>query len=298
MVKRISCLALSVLLLSGIFVQQVTATEESAQSQDPRAELVVLEDAPTPLAEQPSLSEGPLVLVDDTALDASNFFVYEQITYVSLRSVAMALRPDASVTWEGDHACVTADGLTITAYPGQTYMVANGRYLYLPYGVRFENSATMVPVRELAEALGAQVWWDANDGNTYITSGTGAIVSGDAFYNADDVYWLSHIINAESGNQPLEGKLAVGNVILNRVDSASFPNTIYNVIFQRSQFTPASSGSIYKTPNAESVIAAKLCLDGAVVLPSALWFNSAGSSSWAARNKSYVTTIGAHAFYD
>jgi N-acetylmuramoyl-L-alanine amidase len=308
MVKQISCLALSVVLVSGIFVQQVTATKEPEESTE-TAQVVELEDQPTPKAELPAeaeqdaqeeqtaVPEGPQILVDGAVLEDINYFVYEQVTYVSLRSVTQALRPDAVVSWEGDHASVTASGLTITAYPYQTYLVANGRYLYLPYGVRYENNAIMVPVRELAEALGAQVWWDANDKNTYITSGTGAIVSGDEFYNADDVYWLSRIINAESGNQSLEGKLGVGNVILNRVNSASFPNTIYGVIFQRSQFTPASNGAINKTPNQESIIAAKLCLDGAVVLPSAMWFNSASSSSWASRNKSYVTTIGAHAFY-
>jgi N-acetylmuramoyl-L-alanine amidase len=300
MVKQISCLSLSVLLLSGVFVQQVTATKEPAAFEVISAaeQLVPLAEGPVSTEQQISLPEGPFILVDGTVMDDANEFVYEQVTYVSLRSVALALRPDAVVSWESDHACVTADGLSITAYPGQSYLVANGRYLYLPYGVRLVDGSVMVPVRELAKALGAQVWWDANEGDTYITSGTGAIVSGDQFYSADEVYWLSRIINAESGNQPLEGKIGVGNVILNRVNSASFPDTIYGVIFQRSQFTPASNGSINRTPNAESVVAAKLCLDGAVVLPSALWFNSSSSSSWASRNKSYVTTIGGHSFYD
>lgn len=281
MLKRISCLALSMILVSGVCVQQVTALENSEVSEQ----------------QQTAILEGPSIFVDGVAIETEELSTYEQTTYVSLRSVTMALRPDATVTWDGDHASVTASGLSITVYPNQKYMIANGRYLYLPYGVRFINNCTMVPVRELVKALGAQVWWDSTDGNIFITSGTGAIVSGEEYYAADALYWLSHIINAESGNQPLEGKIGVGNVIFNRVKSASFPNTIYEVIFQRNQFTPASNGSIYKEPNAESIIAAKLCLDGAVVLPNALWFNTASCSSWASRHKSYVATIGAHSFY-
>ena len=306
MLKRIFCLALSLALLLGVLVQQVTAMEGFAVEESAVPEQLTAVEEQQAAAEdddsiipdeQAETSEGPRVLVDGVVIANAAPSVYEQTTYVSLRSVTMALRPDASVTWEGDHAAVTAEGLTITVYPEKCYLVANGRYLYLPQGVRFENNNTMLPVRILAQALGAQVWWDTNDGNIYISSGTGAIVSGDAYYNADCVYWLSHIISAESGNQPLNGKIGVGNVILNRVKSTLFPNTIYEVIFQKNQFTPASSGSIYKEPNAESVIAAKLCLDGAVVLPNALWFNRAGCSSWASRNKSYVATIGAHSFY-
>ncbi len=105
-----------------------------------------------------------------------------------------------------------------------------------------------------------------------ITSGSGPILSGEQAYQADVVYWLSRIIYAESGNQPLDGKIAVGNVVLNRVASPRFPNSVYEVIFQRNQFTPAANGSINRTPSAESVVAAKLCLDGANTAGSALYF--------------------------
>lgn len=292
MLKRISCLALSTVLFLGIIVQQAAALEDSTASADP----AVAEDSAVS-EQQAAVPEGPSVLLDNTVIETAAPSLYEQTTYVSLRGVATALRPDAVVTWEGDHAAVTAEGLSMTVYPNSKYLVANGRYLYVPKGVYAEDGTIMVPVRVLSQALDAQVEWDAASGNIYLTSGTGAIVSGDQYYNSDDLYWLSHIIFAESGNQPLDGKIGVGNVILNRVNHQLFPNTIYGVIFQRNQFTPASSGSIYKTPNAESVIAAKLCLDGAVVLPSALWFNTSNCNSWASRNKSFVATIGAHSFY-
>ena len=127
----------------------------------------------------------------------------------------------------------------------------------------------------------------------------GPIASGDSFYNSTDLYWLSRIIYAESGNQSLEGKIAVGNVVLNRVASSLFPNSVYDVIFQRNQFTPASSGSINREPSEDAVIAAKLCLDGANTADNALYFVNpkASPNSWASRNCTYVATIGAHAFF-
>ncbi len=53
---------------------------------------------------------------------------------------------------------------------------------------------------------------------------------------------LSAIIYCEAGNQPYEGQIAVGSVIMNRVESSSFPNSISGVIYQRGQFSPVSSG--------------------------------------------------------
>jgi len=244
--------------------------------------------------------DGLDIIVNDTvvAMDAP-VQVLDRVTYVSYWPVVQALYPSAAAVWENDRAVVTAPGLRMEIQPGAKYLVANGRYLYLPNGVRSADGHLLVPVRTLAAALGADVAWDPIGNNVVLTAGAGPITAGEVAYQEDVVYWLSHIINAESGNQPLEGKIAVGNVVLNRVASSRFPNTVYEVIFQRGQFTPVSNGSINLTPNAESVIAAKLCLDGANTAGNALYFLNprTARSSWASRNRPYVTTIGAHAFY-
>lgn len=119
----------------------------------------------------------------------------------------------------------------------------------------------------------------------------------------DDVYWLSRIINAEAGHQSYEGKLAVGNVILNRVKSSKFPDTIKGVIFERSnnkaQFTPTVNGAINNMPNVDSIKAAKEVLEGKnVVEDSTYFFNPKTSKGeWIVKNKEYFKTIGSHAFY-
>ena len=141
--------------------------------------------------------------------------------------------------------------------------------------------------------------WDDATSTITIAAGSGPIASGDSFYNSTDLYWLSRIIYAESGNQSLEGKIAVGNVVLNRVASSLFPNSVYDVIFQRNQFTPASSGSINREPSEDAVIAAKLCLEGARMAGESLYFLNPDTAAnhWVMENREFVVTIGRHWFY-
>lgn len=61
---------------------------------------------------------------------------------------------------------------------------------------------------------------------------------------ASDEMLLAALIQCESGNQPADGKLAVGAVVMNRVRSGSYPNTILGVIYASGQFSPAGSGKV------------------------------------------------------
>ena len=246
-------------------------------------------------------NQGIRVAVNGTELETQiPGEIYNQVTYVYYWPIIQALDPEATATWGANGAVIEADGLTLGIHPGSNYLEANGRYLYLANGVRMDaDGVCMVPATALAWALGGFAWWDAQGEVIQITSGESCVEPGSTYYDAEDLYWLSRIIYAESGNQPLEGKIAVGNVILNRVADPSFPNTVYGVIFQRNQFTPAMTGSINRTPNAESVLAAKLCLEGATTVGDALFFVNprVSPNSWASRNRPYVATIGAHAFF-
>lgn len=199
----------------------------------------------------------------------------------------------------------TAKGsYTVQATAGQAYVTANGRYFYTGSlsPVRQVSGTLMVPVRPLARAYGASVTWEASSYTAKVTGGS-AIASGSSTYNSTDLYWLSRIISAEAKGECLAGKIGVGNVVLNRVSSKSFPNSVKSVVFQVDsgvyQFSPVSDGSIYNEPTEESVIAAKLVLDGASAASNALYFFNPAktSASWIVRNCTYVTTIENHAFY-
>lgn len=55
---------------------------------------------------------------------------------------------------------------------------------------------------------------------------------------------MASIINCEAGSEPYQGKVAVGIVVMNRVSSKSFPNSIKGVIYQKGQFSPVRNGSL------------------------------------------------------
>ncbi len=119
----------------------------------------------------------------------------------------------------------------------------------------------------------------------------------------DDIFWLGRIIHAEAEGEPYIGKVAVGNVVMNRVNSNQFPNTIYGVIFEYfqgiPQFSPVQDGTIYNNPSSESLKAAEEAYFGSKPVGDALYFFNPkkAAGTWIVKNRQYVTTIGNHAFY-
>jgi N-acetylmuramoyl-L-alanine amidase len=145
--------------------------------------------------------------------------------------------------------------------------------------------------------------WRQAENCFYIRSGDSRLLkSGAQVYRSDEVFWLARIISAEAQGEPLQGKIAVGNVVLNRVLSSSYPNTIYGVIFDKRfgiQFSPVANGTIYNTPTEESIIAAKICLEGYSLSREIIYFvnPSVAPNSWISKNRPYAFTIESHAFF-
>lgn len=253
------------------------------------------------LAGQAVAVELPSVLVNGEALEMdAPVSIIEQTTYVSYWPIVKAFYPDATAVWESDRAVVRAEGLTMEIQPGSRYIVANGRCLWVENGVQVSDNILTVPIRVLGRALGLDVSWDAEQGAVVLAAnGSGPIKPADEAYAQDVLYWLSHIIHAESGNQPLEGQIAVGNVIMNRVASPLFPNTVYEVIHQTNQFTPVRNGTINREPKPLSIVAAKLVMEGVNTAGDSLYFINPriSGNSWVARTRSHVTTIASHSFY-
>ena len=235
----------------------------------------------------------------------SNTVMADDVTIVPVREFCQALSPNCSVSWDAASLTVSihADGLELNAQSGREYIIANGRYLYVGKNAFISPQGSfMLPLRSLARAFSAPVSWDAQSRTARVSSGGGAIKCGDDFYASDAVYWLSRIISAEARGESLAGQIAVGNVVMNRVRSGDYPNTIYGVIFDDEygvQFTPTANGTIYDPPTESAVIAARLVLDGADVAGGCLYFlnESIATSLWIVRNCTYVATIGNHSFY-
>ena len=197
----------------------------------------------------------------------------------------------------------TIGGLTPAISADGKWAEVNGRYLWLGAGVREQDGEQLWPLSVLGRMFSCPVSWDELSMSVDVdATALAPLASGGEYYNEEDLLWLSRIIYAESGNQPMEGQVAVGNVILNRVESPLFPDTVYDVIFDTRfgvQFSPAETGGIYCEPDDEAVIAAKLCLDGASVAGGSLYFVNPdiGADGWFKETKTFVATIGDHDFY-
>ncbi len=97
-------------------------------------------------------------------------------------------------------------------------------------------------------------------------------------YTESERMLLAGIIQAEAGNQPYEGKMAVASVVMNRVESSGFPDTISGVIYSPNQFTPAGTGQLASIlasgPSQECIEAATEVLNDSRNVPN-LYFKSA-----------------------
>lgn len=83
-----------------------------------------------------------------------------------------------------------------------------------------------------------------------------------AGYNESETYLLGRLVHGEARGEPYVGKVAVAAVVLNRVRSASFPNTIAGVIYQSGAFDAVADGQINLTPDEDSLRAARDALAG------------------------------------
>ena len=240
--------------------------------------------------------QGRQILVKESA-------IIDSVTYVPVRAFSEYMGAE-SVSWNAKSrtATVKKGSISINITDGATYIEASGRILYSPTGVKNINDRLFVPIRPLASALSHDVEWDGVTRSVLLTESASAFVSGDRFYNETDLYWLSRIISAEARGEPMQGKIAVGNVVLNRKASSSYPNTVHGVIFDRkygTQFSPVSYGTIYNAPTAESIVAAKICLEGYSISNEILFFVNPkyATSNWISNNRPFAFRIGNHYFF-
>lgn len=98
--------------------------------------------------------------------------------------------------------------------------------------------------------------------NSLSEKNTETIEKTDEKINSDDLDLMARIIYAEAGNCSDEEQLLVGNVIMNRVASPKYPNTIREVIYQKGQYSPTWNGAINKKPSEKAIKNAKRILNG------------------------------------
>lgn len=223
--------------------------------------------------------------------------------YLPLRAFANSLG-SATVSYNKTTKTATLkmQGLYLTATDGGFVTYANDRPLFsFSPNVLMSNGRMYVPASALTKALGVEIKTQSG-GAVNVSGSYKPLTQASKFYREDEVYWLSKIIMAESGGESLIGQIAVGDVIMNRVKSNLYPNTIYGVIFDRKygvQFSPVLDGRIYNTPSYTATLAAKICLEGTSLSDDAMFFLNpkTAESNWIVKSREYAYSIGGHDFY-
>ncbi len=116
-------------------------------------------------------------------------------------------------------------------------------------------------------------------------------------FSESDVYLLARTIYAEGRGEPYVGQVAIGAVIMNRIRSPQFPNTVAGVVYQKHAFTAVSDGQINLTPNDTAMKAARDAINGWDPSGGALYYYNpaVATSSWIF-DRQTITVIGRHVF--
>lgn len=128
-------------------------------------------------------------------------------------------------------------------------------------------------------------------------SGSSQTSSSGTSYSNTDVTLLARLIYGEARGENFTGQVAVGAVVMNRVKSSSFPNTISGVIYQPYAFTAVADGQINLSPDATAIKAAKQAMNGYDPTYGAIYYYNPAiaTSTWIFSRKTTIT-IGNHVF--
>lgn len=114
---------------------------------------------------------------------------------------------------------------------------------------------------------------------------------------------LERIVEAEAGDQSVKGRILVANVVINRIKSEEFPDTVRKVVFQSGQFSPISNGSYYRVKISDKTKqAVRRMLKGEDYSQGALYFmyragSTAANVAWFDRDLNRLFKYGCHEFF-
>lgn len=192
----------------------------------------------------------------------------------------------------------------MTATPAFAYEVKSGDTMYkigTKHGMSLGELSRLNPEITNLDLIypGQTVRTEANNTGSVQASDKKPSVSSSysATAQAGEIGLLARLIHAEAQGESFTGKVAVAEVVLNRVADSRFPNTITGVIMQPGQFSPVATGAINGVATSEDVTAARQALSGSSVTGGAIYFyNSATASSRWLDSRPTVSVIGNHTF--
>lgn len=144
------------------------------------------------------------------------------------------------------------------------------------YQIQYSGSSAYVHADyvTLSEELKGAVSMEEYQASQTVSAGSSSVISADS----NDVAMLAALIECEAGGESYTGMMAVGAVVVNRVNSGSFPNSISGVIYQSGQFTPVATGTfqsvLARGARSDCYAAAQAALAGESPVGGCLYFNS------------------------
>lgn len=144
------------------------------------------------------------------------------------------------------------------------------------YQIQYSGSSAYVHADyvTLSEELKGAVSMEEYQASQTVSAGSSSVISADS----NDVAMLAALIECEAGGESYTGMVAVGAVVVNRVNSGSFPNSISGVIYQSGQFTPVATGTfqsvLSRGARSDCYAAAQAALAGESPVGGCLYFNS------------------------
>ncbi len=144
----------------------------------------------------------------------------------------------------------------------QTRLATLGYYTYKVDGIWGSRTKTAVKKFQRDYGLTADGIVGARTEKALKITLTGKTSSSSSTVSSANLDLLAKCVYAEARGEPYTGQVAIAAVVLNRVKSSSFPNTVSGVIYQKNAFTCVSDGQINLTPNATAYSAAKDALNG------------------------------------
>ena len=144
----------------------------------------------------------------------------------------------------------------------QTRLATLGYYTYKVDGIWGSRTKTAVKKFQRDYGLTADGIVGARTEKALKITLTSKTSSSNSTVSSANLDLLAKCVYAEARGEPYTGQVAIAAVVLNRVKSSSFPNTVSGVIYQKNAFTCVSDGQINLTPNATAYSAAKDALNG------------------------------------
>lgn len=293
---RLLCMVAAVLILTASPVVAWAQSDSQGDAGDPAAISVRLNAEVVDLPEEPVLRAGRV--------------------FVPLRGVLERL--GVAVTYDADTEMIQLERGQVSVEIALSTADASRNGLPLPMDEPpfLDDGRTYVPLRFVAEAFGERVDWSAEYRQVSIWSAyarprvhgvrqrvpdedqlAGEPGAPIVEFTDEEFELLVRVINAEAYNEPFEGQVAVGAVVINRVLNPGFPNTIKDVIYQPNQFMVIQNGQINREVADIAYEAARAALAGRDPSLGAYYFyNPDTVSSEFLLKRPILIRIGGHVF--